>query len=69
MAGVMYELMQTLTDRKTSAYTSLLSMNTTREGNITRYKCVVINALGNDSKPIGEGSEFSMLNVLTSDNL
>jgi hypothetical protein len=58
VAGVMYELMQTLTDRRTSAYTSLLSMTTTLEGNITRYRCIIINALGNDSKPAGEGCEF-----------
>ena len=57
-AGVKYELMQTLTDRKTSAYTSLLSMNTTLEGNITGYRCVIMNTLGNDSKPAGEECEF-----------
>ena len=58
VAGVKYELMQTLTDRKTSAYTSLLSMTTPLEGNITRYRCMIINTLGNDSKPAGEGCEF-----------
>ena len=60
MAGVKYELKQTVTNRTTSAYASKLTMNTTLVGDITRYRCTVNNALGSNSKAAGEGSEFQI---------
>ena len=59
VAGVKYELKQTVTNRIMSVYASTLTINTTLEGNTTEYRCTVINALGSDSKAAGEGgSEF-----------
>ena len=60
VAGVQYELMQTLTNRTMSAYASTLSIGTIVEGDITEYRCTVNNALGSDSKAVGEGSEFEI---------
>ena len=58
--GVKYELMQTLTDRITSAYASTLTLDTILDGDNTEYRCTVNNALGSDSKAVGEGSEFEI---------
>ena len=60
VAGVKYELMQTLTDRRMSAYASTLSIGRGVEGDITKYRCTVNNALGSDSKAVGKGSEFEI---------
>ena len=59
-AGVKYELMQTLTDRRTSAYASTLSIGQIIEGDITEYSCTVNNTFGGDSKAVGKGSEFEI---------
>ena len=55
---VKYELKQTITNRTTSAYASTLIINTTLAGDTTGYVCTVNNALGSDTKTVGEGSEF-----------
>ena len=58
VAGVKYELMQTLMNRSTSSYASTLSVDKILGGDISDYNCTVQNALGSDSKVVGEGSEF-----------
>ena len=58
MAGVKYELKQTVTNRRTSAYASRLTIDTVLEEDITGYRCTVNNSLGSDSKAVGEESEF-----------
>ena len=60
VAGVKYELMQTLTDRRMSAYASTLTIDTILGRDISEYRCTVKNTFGGDSKAVGEGSEFEI---------
>ena len=55
---VKYELKQTVTNRRTSAYASTLTIHTVLAEDITGYRSTVNNTLGGDSKAVGEGSEF-----------
>ena len=58
MNRVKYGLKQTVTNRRTSAYASTLTIHTVLAEDITGYRCIVNNTLGGDSKAVGEGSEF-----------